>query len=955
MTSDYRSSNLQRRSFRGQNLSGADFSRTDLSGVDFTTAILDGANFSHADLRGAVFRQSSLIGANLQFSRSGIASDRDLIFRSTLLIIAVLLGLLAGFTASSIVELLINESKVLDIYHDVKFVMPWQTVSGLLSIGNGSIYIITSLWKNLTIAIWVSSFSGVMLGTIVGLIVVDAGVRSSQPWKLGGELTMAIVGPSTMSMFQTILITVFLAIIAIVLRSNLQILIAVAVGITLMVISASNAHASLHLLVGSTLLSIAIIAVGITVGDRAMLEDSRYKSIREMSIYIATYFGTCFDRANLTDANLEYALLANTNLTAANLTRTNLHGVLQLNSARLDRTILIDSLVRNLLVTHALNHRNYLGCNLQGAYLAGADLTNTDFTGANLSEANLSGSQLAGANLTRILAVGTNFQFANLTGACIADWSIDRTTNLTDIDCDYVYLKSSNLDRCPASGSFAIGDFAQLFQEIRNTIDLIFHHGIDWTSFSNAWQQIQIENDGTPLSICSIEHKGTGTIVVKVEVPLKLDKAQLHQDFDRSYQLLLQTVEDRYQAELSGRDAQIERLHQRELAIYREQQNNLQTILQSLINPSMSTANSEQLVTLKLGTRDANRNLAVTVEISVRGLTPRAAAVGKLDNESDIIAAYQDWKNIYRQYLDSSRLDIPENQSTNLKQPNLQIIQHNDYINECQIAAQILKQKLNQWLDLADFKPIKELILQELQPSQSIQISIQTDELPIRQLPFQLWDLFDRFTQAETTIASSTYRSITKQRPKHQQLEILAIFGDSQGIDLDIDRESLSQLPNARVEFLVEPTRQILNDLLWSKHWDIIFFAGHSASDPSLTTGHLKINANDRLTITELKYALKQSIENGLKLVIINSCDSLGLATELISIQLPQAIVMREPVPDFVAQQFLKYFLIAFASGLPLDRSVRQAREQLQGLEDRYPCASWLPMICQNPAEIINY
>jgi uncharacterized protein YjbI with pentapeptide repeats len=954
MTSDYRSSNLSHRSFRGQNLSGADFSRTNLSNVDFTDAILDGANFSHADLRGAVFRRSSLIGANLQLSRSGIASDRNLILRSALLILAVSLGLLAGFTGSLIVELLINESRVLDIYHNVKFVMPWQTVSGLLSICIGSIYLIASLWKNFTTAIWLGGFSVVTLGTIVGLIVVDACARSNQPWKLGGELTMAIVGPSTMSIFQIILITVFLVIIVITLQADLQVLMAVAVGITLMIISASKANASIYLLVGSTLVSIAILFVGVKVGSRARVEDIRYQSIRATSIYISTYFGTCFDRANLTDANLEYALLVNTNLTAANLTRTNLHGVLQLNSARLDRTILTDSSVRNLLVTHQTNNINYLGSNLQGAYLAGADLTNTDFTGANLSDANLSASRLTEANLTRILAVSTNFQFANLTGACIADWSIDRTTNLRDIDCDYIYLKPSYLDRCPASGSFEDGDFTQLFQEIRNTVDLIFHHGIDWTSFSNAWQQIQIENDGTPLSVCSIEHKGAGTIVVKVEVPLKSDKAQLHQDFDRSYQLLLKTVEDRYQAELSGRDAQIERLHQRELAIYREQQNNLQTILQSLVTSTIINSRNEQLVTLKLGTRDVSRNLAVTVEISDRGLPPRAAAVGRLADESEVVTAYKDWKKTYRQYLGSSRLDIPDTQITNLKQPNFQFIQHQDYINECQIAAQNLKQKLNKWLDRAEFKPIKELILQELQPSQSIQISIQTDELPIRQLPFQLWDLFDRFTQAETTIASSTYRSILKHQSKHQQLEILAIFGDSQGIDLDIDRELLSQLPNANLEFLVEPTRQILNDKLWSKHWNIIFFAGHSASDPSLTTGHLKINPTDRLTIAELKYALKQSIKNGLKLVIINSCDSLGLATELISIQLPQAIVMREPVPDFVAQQFLKYFLIAFASGLSLDRSVRQAREQLQGLEDRYPCASWLPIICQNPAEIVR-
>lgn len=942
MRPDYRSSNLQRRSFRGQNLSGVDFSRTDLSGADFTDAILDGANFSHADLRGVIFRRSSLIGANLQFSRSGIARDRNLIFRSTLLILAVSLGLLAGFTGSLTFELLINESRVLDIYNGVEFITSWQTVSGLLSISIGSIYLITSLWKNFTTAIWLGGFSVVSLGTIVGLIAVDACARSGKAWKVGGELTMAMTGPSTMSIFQIILITVFLVIIVIALQADLQVLIAVTVGVSMMIISASRANASIYLLTGSTLISIAILYVGMTVGRRARLEDARNKSIRATSIYIATFFGTCFDRANLTDANLEYALLANTNLTAANLTRTNLHGVFHLNLARLDRTILTNSLVRNLLVTRQSNHLSYSDCNLQGAYLAGADLTSLDFTGANLGDANLSGCRLSGANLTRILATNTNFQFASLTGACISDWSIDRTTNLADIDCDYIYLKSSQLDRCPASGIFDVGDFAQLFQEIRDTVDLIFHHGIDWTSFSNAWQQIQIENDGTPLSICSIEHKGAGTIVVKVEVPPALDKAKLHQDFDRSYQLLIQTVEAKYQAELSGRD--------REIAIYREQQNNLQAILQSLVNPPDTTVGLEQLVTLKLGTRDINHHLAVMVEIGDRGLPPRAVVVGKLDDESDVIAAYQDWKNTYVQYIGSSRLDIPDIQVTSLKEPILQDIRDVDYFDKCQISAQKLRQKLNQWLEGKDFKPIKELILQELQPSQVIQVSIQTDELEIRRLPFQLWSIFDRFTQAEITIASSTYRSIAKQKPIHKQLEILAIFGDCQGLNIETDRELLSKLPNANVEFLTEPNRQILNDKLWSKNWDIIFFAGHSASDPDLKNGHLKINPTDRLTIAELKYALKQSIEQGLKLVIINSCDGLGLATELISMQLPQAIVMREPVPDFVAQQFLKYFLTAFASGLPLNQSVRQAREQLQGLEDRYPCASWLPIICQNPA-----
>ena len=61
-------------------------------------------------------------------------------------------------------------------------------------------------------------------------------------------------------------------------------------------------------------------------------------------------------------------------------------------------------------------------------------------------------------------------------------------------------------------------------------------------------------------------------------------------------------------------------------------------------------------------------------------------------------------------------------------------------------------------------------------------------------------------------------------------------------------------------------------------------------------------------------------------------------------------IVMREPVPDEVARQFLKYFLEDFSGGQSLYSAVRNARQRLEWMEDEFPCASWLPVICQNPA-----
>ncbi|MGB5714494.1 MAG: CHASE2 domain-containing protein, partial [Waterburya sp.] len=73
---------------------------------------------------------------------------------------------------------------------------------------------------------------------------------------------------------------------------------------------------------------------------------------------------------------------------------------------------------------------------------------------------------------------------------------------------------------------------------------------------------------------------------------------------------------------------------------------------------------------------------------------------------------------------------------------------------------------------------------------------------------------------------------------------------------------------------------------------------------------------------------------------------------ERADLKIPQIIVMREPVPDKVAQEFLKYFLAAYARGESFYLAVREARAKLQGLEDHYPCATWLPIIVQNPASI---
>ncbi|NEQ66855.1 MAG: CHAT domain-containing protein [Symploca sp. SIO2D2] len=179
---------------------------------------------------------------------------------------------------------------------------------------------------------------------------------------------------------------------------------------------------------------------------------------------------------------------------------------------------------------------------------------------------------------------------------------------------------------------------------------------------------------------------------------------------------------------------------------------------------------------------------------------------------------------------------------------------------------------------------------------------------------------------------------------------ILAILGNSQGINLEEDEESLNNLHNVEINWLREPSRKKLVSMLWQEKWDILFFAGHSHSEQDLTTGNIAINSQDSLNLQELKSTLRHVQQNGLKLAIFNSCDGLGLANALVDLRIPYIIVMREPVPDQVAQDFLQFFLERFSTGISLHKAFRQAREQLESLDQKkYPGAVQIPVIVQHP------
>jgi hypothetical protein len=347
-----------------------------------------------------------------------------------------------------------------------------------------------------------------------------------------------------------------------------------------------------------------------------------------------------------------------------------------------------------------------------------------------------------------------------------------------------------------------------------------------------------------------------------------------------------------------------------------------------------------KLVVLRLDGNLQQQGFRATLTIGEEGDRPSIEITGDLPPAPELVANLQyHWFKQYRSLGAPYRIKPRR-------------IVYEGSLNECQQSAVVLRDRLAVWLNCESFRLLDRRLREALNPDEEIRFLIRTEDRELQKLPWHLWDFFERYPKAEATLSPLKLDRIGKSTGTilNPQVRILAILGHSEGLDLNADRQLLENLPRAETTFLVEQTRREINDQLWEQPWDIIFFAGHSATEGE--TGRIYINPQESLTIDELWYGLKTAVERGLKLAIFNSCDGLELALRLNDLQIPQIIVMRDLVPDRVAQTFLKYFLKAYSGGKAFYLAAREARERLQGLEGEFPCASWLPVVYQNSAQV---
>jgi uncharacterized protein YjbI with pentapeptide repeats len=571
------------RQFKGVDLSGESLRGMNLKGIDLSEADLSGT-----DIRGTNFTEAKLIGTQFVAAKAGI-QRRWLLLQFLLITIQVLIGsvFLTGIWS--------NGLSVFDAYYNPptdsliikrKFL---ETITGTIELIIGSVFLILTYLRSFTVGLSsaLATIAFFFLISFFSPFIVPVSVSAGEPTTY--EIISSIIDPvAVISSFAlTFAGTIIVCICVAVSLTNsfaylVSVLVAISISTTFITLFDISNNDNLDYFGIVNWYGIIILYIGVfanlticyLIAKRAISGDSREKFIRNFSVWISSLGGTKFIRSNLNNSSFSKTVLKSAHLHQADLNRAKFHLSKKVNLSRFGKTILADYRVQNLLVTLRGHGQSYIGVNLKGAYLAGADLTDANFTEADLSHATLEGADLQRANFTKTQALGTQFRQADLTGACLESWNIDSTTQLTDAMCEHIYLLNNHQERRPNSGSFQPGEFTKLFEEVLDTIDLIFQNGIDWKAFLQTFRQVQVTHDGAELAIQSIENKGDGVVVVKLNAAPDADKEAVHQSFMQGYHTALKEAEDRYKDQLHAKEEQIQD--------YRAQNANMQEVVKLL-------------------------------------------------------------------------------------------------------------------------------------------------------------------------------------------------------------------------------------------------------------------------------------------------------------------------------------------------------------------------------------
>ena len=103
-----------------------------------------------------------------------------------------------------------------------------------------------------------------------------------------------------------------------------------------------------------------------------------------------------------------------------------------------------------------------------------------------------------------------------------------------------------------------------------------------------------------------------------------------------------------------------------------------------------------------------------------------------------------------------------------------------------------------------------------LDPREAAELLLRTEDLRLHRLPWHGWNFIERYARTEVIFGSVPER-LPAYHSSSENVRVLSILGDRRNINTEVDRQILEQLPQAEVTFLVEPSRQEIDQCLWEQ------------------------------------------------------------------------------------------------------------------------------------------
>jgi hypothetical protein len=328
---------------------------------------------------------------------------------------------------------------------------------------------------------------------------------------------------------------------------------------------------------------------------------------------------------------------------------------------------------------------------------------------------------------------------------------------------------------------------------------------------------------------------------------------------------------------------------------------------------------------------------------------------------------YQEWQRAYLNFYQSDQM---RGQVLNCGIAAISVDWHAELVK----METRMMYELHRWLRSAELYELRSRLSAASQAKakanpegdQTIQVFLTCSPIELERYPWESWELEGETAGTIAIIraplninhASSSIARLNR-RPR-----ILAILGDDTGLNFEADRTAVKSLLRiADVKFVgwqpeqtaTQVTQAITSAIADEQGWDLLFFAGHS-NETALTGGELGIAPGLSISISEITPQLMAAKQRGLQVAIFNSCSGLNIAQSLIDIGFGQVVVMREPIHNRVAQEFLVHFLQGLGKHHDIYQSLVMARQFMRMEKSHtYPSASLVPsLFCHPGAELFR-